>query len=142
MYKLDSLKIPIQVDSKLHCKTRQKHRVSHVDYGRIVVMSLNTWYTRFYWLTVFSFLFSFSTRTAFIPCLSPSEIKAAINKSSTDTITYGKYIKHRLKYVDRLHSYWPLWSYLQLDKKPSKHTQAFGEKGKVILCVNFQQRQN
>ncbi|CAG8490878.1 16859_t:CDS:2 [Acaulospora morrowiae] len=38
------------------------------------------------------------------------------NKNS---ITYGKYIKHRLLYVDsrfRLHPYWPLWSYLQLEK--------------------------
>src|SRR6185503_11832381 len=33
--------------------------------------------------------------------------------------TYGKYIKHRLLCIDprfRLHPYWPLWSYMQLEK--------------------------
>jgi len=41
------------------------------------------------------------------------------NGASSTSLTYGKYIKHRLLYVDsrfRLHPYWPLWSYLQLEK--------------------------
>jgi len=41
------------------------------------------------------------------------------NGAPSTSLTYGKYIKHRLLYVDsrfRLHPYWPLWSYLQLEK--------------------------
>jgi len=53
--------------------------------------------------------------------------KSTDNENNLITLTYGKYIKHKLLHVDprfRLHPYWPLWSYLQLEKKtkPSKYT--------------------
>ena len=48
-----------------------------------------------------------------------NEVKIRNENGASISITYGKYIKHRLLYVDsrfRLHPYWPLWSYLQLEK--------------------------
>src|SRR6185369_9954659 len=48
-----------------------------------------------------------------------NEVKIRNENGASISITYGKYIKHRLLFVDsrfRLHPYWPLWSYMQLEK--------------------------